>query len=211
MKVYIVRHGESEGNANKVHSGWGAFPLTPKGKEQAEETGKILRPIPFDRIFVSDLVRTQETAAILLPDRIADFELREDIREYNNGWLVGRSFAQMEAEYGEAYIHMRIMQDYSPLGSEKPEHFVERVKGFLTELEELEHKSEERPIHNVAVISHAGVLKCVAECVLGVPYRSSLMPTDNCSVNILEYANGRWRVLCWNYTPTLVRFAPEAE
>lgn len=209
MKVYVVRHGESEGNARQVHSGQGAFPLTQKGCAQAAETGKLLRDIPFDRIYVSDLLRAQQTAAIMLPDRGADFELRSDIREYDTRGFVGKSFPEMEALYGEKYLQMRKMQDYTDIGGESPEHFVERVSSFMQEMEALENSGADA--HNVAVVAHAGVLKCMAQYVLGVPYRAALMPTDNCSVNILQYKDGVWRVFCWNYTPALVRFAPEAE
>jgi len=209
MKVYVVRHGESEGNAQKKHSGWGLFDLTEKGRMQAEETGKVIRSIPFDRIFVSDLVRTQQTAAIALPERIAEFELRENIREYNTGWMVGHKFEELAAEYGAKYTDCRTTGDFTPMGGEDPDHFVARVGEFMKELEEIaEANGEDKPL-NVAVVVHAGVMRCMGEYLLGVPYRRNMWANENCCINVLEYKGGRWRVLLWNYAPALSSLKPE--
>ena len=209
MKLYVVRHGESEGNAQKKHSGWGPFDLMEKGREQADETGKVIREIPFDRIFVSDLVRTQQTAAIAMPDRINSFELREEIREYNTGWMVGHKFEELTEEYGTKYTDCRATGDFTPMGGEDPDHFVARVGSFLQEMERLADENEDGKPLNIAVFAHAGVLRCIGEYVLGVPYRKNMWANENCSVNVLEYKNGKWRVLIWNYAPALNSLKPE--
>lgn len=209
MKLYVVRHGESEGNAQKKHSGWGPFDLTEKGREQADETGKVIREIPFDRVFVSDLVRTQQTAAIALPDRLNSFELREEIREYNTGWMVGHKFEELTEEYGAKYTDCRATGDFTPMGGEDPDHFVARVGSFLQEMERLADENEDGKPLNIAVFAHAGVLRCIGEYVLGVPYRKNMWANENCSVNVLEYKNGKWRVLLWNYAPALNSLKPE--
>ncbi len=198
MKLFVVRHGESEANAARIHSGWGAFHLTEKGREQARETRKALSGMHFDRILVSDLVRTQETAQILVPERVGDFELRSDVREYNMGQFVGVSVEEMKKRFGEPYLKMLAQQDYSAIGCEEPEHFVERVSGMMREMEEYEG--------NVLLVTHEGVGKCIEQYVVGTPFRQSRMKTVNCGVSVLEYKNGFWKILCWNYTPTLERF-----
>jgi broad specificity phosphatase PhoE len=48
MKLYLIRHGQSEANFNKAHSGWGAIGLTAEGRAQAE---KILSFYRRDRFF----------------------------------------------------------------------------------------------------------------------------------------------------------------
>ena len=210
MKVYVVRHGESEGNAQRNHSGWGPFELTEKGRAQADESGKVLRGIAFDRIFVSDLVRTQQTAAILLPDRISDFELREEIREYNTGWMVGHRFDDLAAEYGEKYTSCRANGDFTSMGGEDPDHFVARVGKFMGELEKIAEQNEEGKPLNIAVVAHAGVLRCIGELLTGAPYRENRWMNENCSINVLEYKDGKWRICLWNYAPALMSLRPEA-
>lgn len=206
MKVYFVRHGESEGNIRGVHSGWGAFELTQRGREQAEATGKAL---PFDRIIVSDLVRTQQTAAIALPERIADFELRGDIREYNTRWMVGRRYVDLAAEYGAKYTDCRKTGDFAPMGAESTAQFLQRVGGFVQYLEEIERENGQDAPLNIAVFTHAGVLRCIGDRILGVPYQENRLHCENCSVSVFECKNGAWKARVWNWTPGEDALAPE--
>ena len=209
MKVYMVRHGESEGNAYKIHSGWSAVPLTKKGKEQARATAALLEGIEFDRIYVSDLARARQTAELALPGQSDRFLFTEEMREYNNGPnVVGRPFAEMEAEYGERYLRWRRDLDYSEIGGETQEHFFARVSSFMRRLE----ADAGGGARNVAVVTHAGTLRNVLQYVIGLPYKQGvLMSASNCSVNLLEYRDGGWRILAWNYLPALPRDAARAE
>ncbi len=209
MKVYMVRHGESEGNAYKVHSGWSSVELTEKGREQARGSAELLSGIDFDKIYVSDLVRAQQTAALLLPEMRNRFILTDEMREYNNGPnVVCHTFAEMEATYGEQYLRWRRDLDYSEIGGETPEHFYARVASFMRRLEQ----DAEAGARNVAVVTHAGTLRNVLQYVIGLPYKQGvLMSASNCSVNVLEYRDGAWRILAWNYTPRLPRDAARAE
>lgn len=106
LDVFIVRHGESEGNLAlrkiKEHNHnslspefWSRytahFRLTDKGNEQCSAVGKWLkewlkdRSLPhFERHFVSTHVRALETAALLgLPD--AAWEMDFQLHERDNG------------------------------------------------------------------------------------------------------------------------------
>ena len=65
---------------------------------------------------------------------------------------------------------------------------------------------------NVAVVTHAGTLRNVLQYVIGLPYKQGvLMSASNCSLNLLEYRDGGWRILAWNYLPALPRDAARAE
>ena len=88
MKVHFMRHGESEYNVKgllnqdpkiKVH-------LTSKGKKQAENAAKKLRKINFDAIFVSEFVRTQETAKIINQGRGTPSFVDKRINEPKTGF-----------------------------------------------------------------------------------------------------------------------------
>ena len=102
MKLYLIRHGQSEANFNKSHSGWGSIGLTEEGIYQAEKIGAILKSIPFDKVYSSDLLRARQTQKIALPD--ADAELCSLIREINVGSLAQRLVTDCVAEFGDEYI-----------------------------------------------------------------------------------------------------------
>ena len=64
MRVYVVRHGESE--TNKIHymTGWLDVSLTEKGREDALFARSVLEGVEFDKIYSSDLVRALQTDKI---------------------------------------------------------------------------------------------------------------------------------------------------
>ena len=61
-RLYLVRHGQSAGNAEGRFGGHGTTPLSPLGVEQAEKTAKILAKEGINVIYSSDLFRAVQTA-----------------------------------------------------------------------------------------------------------------------------------------------------
>jgi len=62
MRLTLVRHGETDFNVKKISQGQLNIPLNDNGIEQAKKVGLRLKDMNFDKIFVSDLKRTKETA-----------------------------------------------------------------------------------------------------------------------------------------------------
>ena len=89
IKIYVVRHGESESNVyahehpEKPVSHFGEFgsSLTQKGKEQAQKIALRLKNIPISAVLSSDLNRAKETAEIIAKEHnltvITDSTIRE--------------------------------------------------------------------------------------------------------------------------------------
>ena len=84
MKVYLVRHGQSTANAQKtlnsdpkrdVH-------MTALGIEQAEKLAEDLKDVPFETIYVSEFLRTKETADII--NKYHHLQLQVDPRLNDN-------------------------------------------------------------------------------------------------------------------------------
>ena len=69
--IYLVRHGEAEGNAfRRIHGQYDTI-LTPTGFRQTEALARRFREIPVDACFSSDLTRASLTArAVYLPKRL---------------------------------------------------------------------------------------------------------------------------------------------
>lgn len=55
MKVYVIRHGESENNRTERFTGWDDPHLTDRGREDAKKAAELLKNVRFDKIYVSDL------------------------------------------------------------------------------------------------------------------------------------------------------------
>ena len=66
MKIYFVRHGETDWNKDRKIQGQVNISLNEFGRHLARETAKGLKEIPFDVCFTSPLDRARETAEIIL-------------------------------------------------------------------------------------------------------------------------------------------------
>jgi len=65
-KLILVRHGESEYNADGVWTGVTNVDLTPKGHEDAWRMGAMLADVHFDRVYTSCMRRAEQTRDDLL-------------------------------------------------------------------------------------------------------------------------------------------------
>ena len=196
MKVYFIRHGQSEGNRLSLHCGWSDTPLSELGHAQAKAAGVHLKDIPFDRIYCSDLPRARQTAADALPGCAPIYS--EKLREISVGTLAGRLMADCAAEYGEAYCEANRKQDFSAYGGETQEQMRARLKSFFTdELEKLEGLS------HVAVFGHEGTVHQIFNHAVGYDVLLEHLHVDNASVTVFSFEDGCWKLLKWNHTGTL--------
>ena len=194
MRVYFVRHGESEANLNKTFAGQTDVKLTDKGRSQAEAVRPILADIAFDKVYSSDLSRAYDTQAIALPGYEA--EKLPQLREINVGNLVGKSIVAVAAANG-GVTPTANTGDYTPYGGENWQMMDARIGAFLKML-------EQQTYENVAVFAHRGVLMSVLRNVLGIAtLPSGLILCDNCAVNVVEFDGKAWRVLALNYLKKL--------
>jgi len=104
LRLYLVRHGETEWSLSGQHTGRTDLPLTPRGEDQARALEPMLRAIAFEHVLTSPVRRAQRTctlaglggAAEIEPDLAewdyGDYEGRtsNDIRQNRPGWIVFR-------------------------------------------------------------------------------------------------------------------------
>jgi len=92
MKIYFIRHGESEANILQELSNLAEkHPLTDYGRQQTKFLAQNLKGVPFHQIFTSPLLRARETAQILSDELTIPFEITDALREGDCGILEGRS------------------------------------------------------------------------------------------------------------------------
>ena len=185
MKVYVIRHGQSETNVHHKWTGWADVNLTEKGRNDAKRAGEILKDIHFDKVFASDLSRAIDTAKNALPG--CNPETSPLLREVNVGTLAGNPMNCITNEQ-----RSQIAQNgYVAFDGESYEDFYVRINEFKAFLEKLDYE-------NVAVFSHAGWLKAMLDTVVGAKLPRKNIICDNCTVAIYEYDNTNgWRLHSW--------------
>lgn len=92
MRLYFVRHGESEANIQHEMSnrGW-KHGLTAKGREQAAALAHNLRTLNVRKIFTSPLMRAVQTAEILADGLGLEVEITDALREFDCGIAEGHA------------------------------------------------------------------------------------------------------------------------
>ncbi len=111
MKLVLLRHGESEWNLENRFTGWTDVDLSPNGRAEAAEAGKLLEAakLDFDICYTSYLKRAIHTLNLVLEqlDRewlpvMKSWKLNE--RHY--GALQGLNKAETAAKYGEEQVQV---------------------------------------------------------------------------------------------------------
>ena len=103
MKLYLVRHGETDWNKVKKIQGQVDIPLNQFGKHLAEETAEGLHDIPFDLCISSPLSRAYETARIILEGRDVPIITDARIEEMAFGEYEGKCCARDHWELPEDF------------------------------------------------------------------------------------------------------------
>lgn len=156
---YIVRHGETEGNVNKVLQGHADFPLTEEGIRQAQVLAKKFNSIKFDHAFSSDLLRAKRTADIIALEHKLIVITRKLLRERTFGKLEGKSYDDYSNELKEAILRYEKLSEKEKFTfkfREDIESDEEIVSRFLTLLREV---SLAYPTKTVLVVSHGGMMR----------------------------------------------------
>jgi broad specificity phosphatase PhoE len=92
MRIYFVRHGESQANILHEISNRGLrHGLTRKGRDQAVTLAQRLKNRGITHIYSSPVLRAIETSIILANQLDLDYEIVNALREYDCGVLEGRS------------------------------------------------------------------------------------------------------------------------
>ncbi len=184
MKVWVVRHGESETNKDKLWTGWLDVSLTEKGKEDALFAREVLSKVKFDKVYTSDLKKAKNTAEIALPGY--EYEETALIREINVGNIAGKEFSVVFDS------NNRPMNEdgYGVFGGESKDEFCSRIQRFM---QKLEAESGE----NIAVFAHMGVVRKFLDLVLGFEHPRKNIYCKNCAVAVFDCEDSKWALHSW--------------
>ena len=144
LKLYLVRHGETEWSLSGRHTGRTDLPLTANGEDQARTLIPTLASIPFAHVFTSPLQRARQTCA--LAGLGASAEIAPDLAEWDYGAYEGRTSADIR----NTRPGWTVYRDGCP-GGEDARQVSDRADRLIAKLQTL--------TGNVAVFSH-GQFSC---------------------------------------------------
>lgn len=151
MKVYFVRHGQTNYNLQHLCNGdpTKEVHLTELGKKEAKIVAGKLREVPLELIIISEFPRTKETAEIIKEGHYVQIAIDNRINDRKTGFE-----SRPSKEFYEA-IHRSENPSYAKFND--GESFYEeklRVFSFIEYLKQLKEKS-------ILIVSHKEILQIV--------------------------------------------------
>src|SRR5437764_14486972 len=167
--LLLVRHGETDWNAERRWQGHADVPLNERGREQAQWLADSFPGDAVDAIYASDLARARETAEILGARLGRPVVVDPDLREIDVGSREGLTGEEVGAREwdGESY--------------EAHRHRTARARARIV---------AGHPGSRVVVVAHGGTLRRMHEHV-------GLEPTEiaNCTVWTCAHEDGVFRAI----------------
>lgn len=198
-RICLVRHGETEWNAERRIQGQIDIGLNAAGLRQAEAAGRWLKAAGVSALYASDLKRAWATGQVIGQAVGVQPVPVPELRERRYGIFEGLTYAEAEARYPDGYAAFEGRNaDYAFEHGESLKVVYERVTGKLKELAQ-RHLGE-----CIVVVVHGGVLDVINRFVRGNPLE---MPRDflipNAGINWISAVDGRWTVETWGETAHL--------
>lgn len=164
MKIYLVRHGESQSNYDKKEGknyfcGQLDVPLTEKGTRAAQSLQSYFNKKDIDHVYLSDLLRTRQTYNAIF-DNAIPASVTASLRERSLGEFEGEMVDKIEQkpEYecyfnDEDYLSFRHSFSQKAPGGESYADVLQRVTQFF------EHEVD-NSLETIVIVAHQVVLRC---------------------------------------------------
>ncbi len=101
MRLYLVRHGQTDMNKNNMFYGWTDADINDTGLFQATQLAEYFKDVPLDAIYSSDLLRASHTAQIIAQQKDMQVEKRKEFRELYYGDWENQPAVYVENHYKE--------------------------------------------------------------------------------------------------------------
>lgn len=191
MKIYLIRHSESQDDLINCYGGASDWDLTENGAKKVEKFRPKFEKLNIEKIFVSPLKRAYKTADILNKKTKVPVEKVFDLHETNHyGYLTGLEknlakelFAYLleRPEYQNAsYYNRKCMP-----GGETADELDKRSKNVIKYI-----LKESKGLNTIAIVTHGGVLRSIFQAVL--KDKRKLLDIKDVACAEIEYSKGKF-------------------
>ena len=190
LRIYYVRHGETEWSLSGQHTGVTDIPLTANGEIGARQLGPWLQRVSFTKVLTSPRQRASRTGE--LAGLGASMEIEPDLAEWNYGDYDGRLSVDIKADRPG----WNVFRDGCPNG-ESPDQMSARVDRLIAKLSGLSG--------NVALFSHGHFGAVLAARWIGQPItegRHFLLAPASMGILAVDVRHENTHVIeLWNAVP----------
>lgn len=175
IKLYIVRHGQTDWNVQKLLQGTTDIELNDEGIKQAEELSKKIDLDKIDICFCSPLKRTRQTANILNGNKINII--------YDN-MIVERGFGDYEGKL----INFDLIVSQWDYKLNDSSHNIESIQDCLLRAKRFIDKiKQEYPNKTILIISHGSFIKTLHFNIIGYDANTDFLSFNPKNSVLYEY------------------------
>jgi len=212
MLLHIVRHGQTNWNAEGRIQGQLDSELDETGFEQALSRGKDFTNTQFSAVYSSSSLRTRQTTEKLLGKRMVHGMVdqkypvvyMDELREVCLGVWEGNLWSEIVATYPDMVeAHRRGSHDFSVEGAESKQQTQERgvnaIESIITIQNEKRQKDANQALSSdeVLIVSHGAIMKNIFAYYLNIPLTTvyDLPSLPNCAHCIIEVQDQQRNVI----------------
>ena len=193
--VILIRHGETDYNRQHLFQGSLDIPLNSMGLKQADLLAQALKDVPIDVFISSPMLRayvTTEKCAALHGMQIAYADKR--LSEASYGQWAGKSTAEIKKDFAREYKLLNEQRwKYTPPGGESLKSTQKRYRAALDDA------IKKYPGKTILIGAHSAGNAALICSVLDIKLdHFNQFKQDNTCINVLEYKDGKWRLLLLN-------------
>ena len=182
--IYLIRHGEADGNALGIFQGSSDTELSETGRLQLDYLAERCKDLPFDAIYSSPLKRAMVTAMGANRYHQLPILIERDIREIDVGRFEGNTWDYIAAHFPEEFDRWKNdLANFQSPGGETLRDVYDRTWKALRKI------VKANPDRIVAVVGHGCAIKAMLcrayewpiERIMEVPW------TDNTSISRIDF------------------------
>ena len=186
MRIFLVRHGETQGNVEGVYYGHTDLPLTDNGKQQSMAVASYLSNVDFSDVLTSYFIRAEETARFITNGNKVNFQRDNRLNEMYFGQWEMCHFNEIAQNYPDDWsVWVNDWENACPTGGEPFSEFASRVFQFADELK------GRRCSKNLLIVAHQGVLSLMMARLLAMPVKAMWhFPFSQGAYSVLDNQDG---------------------
>lgn len=204
MRLYLIRHGETDWNTVKRLQGTTDIPLNANGEALARTVGEKMQKLPIDVIYTSPLKRAYRTAELFRGDRnipiIADERLREICFGDYEG-LVSKAEGYNIPDPDFRFFFTKPEYYKTPPNGESVGSLLQRTGDFLEELKRKEDLKDQTIFISTHGAAVRALLSHIEQCDIAHFWGAGVH--RNCGVSCVELVDGKYHILWENKTDDL--------
>ncbi len=195
-RIYLIRHGEAEGNLYRRFHGWHDSSLTDTGRQQLIHLAQRFEDIPLDAVYASDLRRAKDTAQAVAGPKGLSVQVEPGLRELGVGVYEDLPFGELGHRYPE--VKRRFLScspHFAPQGGETFHQVAQRMAKTFFRI------AQAHPGQTVAMASHSTAIRCLQAALRGKhpsQVAQELTLCENTGVSCYEIQGEKFRVVFEN-------------